>query len=285
MRSRAGRGGFTLIEVMVALVITALVLGMVYSSFRAVMDTRERVSASTNSNMTARLVLSRLAREIQSAYIVQRPENAPPESRYTLLEGSDENIEGHSAARISFTTFAHTKRGEDADESDQALISYECAMLPTDDGEHQQLALIRREWRRVAPPGETQSYEPVAVPLAEGIEGFQLRFLDPERNEWIDAWNSRDIRTLDALPGAVEITLSLDDGQGNVRDYMTVATPMIAPILRQAAAQEGETVVDEDEPTPEGESEETGQPNGGRTGRGTGAPLPGTGGTGANTGE
>lgn len=255
------RGGFTLIEIMVALVITALVLGMVYSSFQAVMDTRERVSASTDANMTARLVLSRLSREIESAYIVQRPQDAPPESRYTVFEGSDDSIDGHSAGHISFTSFAHTKRAVDAHESDQALISYECEMLPTDDGTDQQLDLIRREWRRVAPPGETQVYEPVPVPLAEGIEGFKVRFQEPESGEWVDAWDSKDIRTLDVLPEAVEITLSLDDGRGNVRDYTTVATPMISPLTREATPPEGETQTEEEQPAGEEGTEGTGGVN------------------------
>ncbi len=276
----AGRGGFTLIEVMIAIVITSVVLGMVYSSFQAVMDTRERVSESTNSNMTARLVLSRLAREIESAYIVQRPENAPPESRYTFFDGSESAVEGHLAAKLSFTTFAHTKRALDADESDQSVIAYECEMLPTDDGEGQQLALIRREWRRVAPPGETQFYDPVPVSLAEGIEGFKLRFLEPEGGDWTELWNSEDTRTLDALPGAVEITLSFDDGRGNVRDYMTVASPRIEPIARNALPQEGETVIEDEASTeepeerPQEESAGTGAPAGGEAS----PPPPGIGG-------
>ncbi|MDP3940347.1 MAG: type II secretion system protein GspJ [Deltaproteobacteria bacterium] len=279
------RGGFTLIEVMIAIVITSIVLGMVYSSFQAVMDTRERVSASTNSNMTARLVLSRLSREIESAYIVQRPENAPPESRYTFFDGSEDTVDGHPAAKLSFTTFAHTKRALDADESDQSVIAYECEMRPTDNGEGQQLALIRREWRRVAPPGETQFYDPVPVSLAEGIEGFKLRFMEPEGGDWTELWNSEDIRTLDALPSAVEITLSLDDGRGIVRDYVTVASPRIEPITRNAPPQEGETVIEDDESEGDASEDESGKNpqkesagKGAPPGRGANPVLPGIGG-------
>jgi general secretion pathway protein J len=273
-RHTRGQGGFTLIEVMVALVITAMVLAMVYSTFNAVMETRERVIASTNGNMTARLVLSRMSREIESAYIVKRAENAPPESRYTLFEGSEDSVGGFPASRLSFTTFAHTKRGVDANESDQALITYECTMLPTDDGNHEQLALIRREWRRVAAPGETQTYEPVAVPLAEGIEGFQLRFLEPEQGEWTEDWDSRSVQSLDALPAAVEIKLSIKDGHGNLRDYMTVATPMIVPISRDTESQQGETVVDDEDQSaqPDQSSDEPAVPSLGS--KGTNVPPP-----------
>ncbi len=248
MRGRVQpRAGFTLLEVMMALVITGLVLTMVYSSFSAVMETRERVTAATDTNMTARLVLSRMAREIESAFIVQRAQDSPPESRYTHFEGGQDEIDGLAADRISFTTFAHTKRGVDADESDQGIISYEGGLFPSDDGGEDTLALIRREWRRVAPAGETQTYKPVPLPIAEGIEGFRLRFLE-EGGDWVTEWNSTDLRTLDTLPAAVEITLSLADGLGGVKEYLTVVNPRIDPIVRDSLlGTEGETVIDEED--------------------------------------
>jgi general secretion pathway protein J len=238
--------GFTLIEIMIALVITSLVLTMVYSSFSAVMDTRERVMKASDLDTTARLVLTRLTRELESAFLVKRPEELPPESRYTIFEGSQENVDQRPADRISFTTFAHVKRGVDADESDQALISYEVEALPAEPGYAEPLALIRREWRRIAPPGETQFYEPRPIPLAEDIQGFRVRFLD-EEGEWVEDWNSTDIRMLDLLPVAVEITLTLRDERGFERDYVTVASPKIAPFDREdVPAGEGETLLEEE---------------------------------------
>ncbi len=248
--------GFTLIEIMIALVITSLVLTMVYSSFSAVMDTRERVTKASDLDTTARLVLTRLTREIESAFIVKRAEDLPPESRYTIFEGEQDRVDQRPADRISFTTFAHTKRGADADESDQALISYEVEALPTEPGYEEPLALIRREWRRIAPPGETQFYEPRPIPLAEDIQGFRLRFLN-EDGEWIEEWNSTDIRMLDLLPVAVEITLTLRDERGFERDYVTVASPKIAPFDREGApAGEGETLLEEEKEETESADEE-----------------------------
>ena len=280
MRERShARAGFTLLEVMMALVITGLVLAMVYSSFTAVMETRERVTAATDTNMTARLLLSRMVREIESAFIVQRGEDAPPESRYTHFDGDQNEIDGMAADRISFTTFAHTKRGMNADESDQGVISYESELFPSDDGSEDTLAIIRREWRRVAPAGETQTYQPVPIPIAEGIEGFRLRFLE-EGGNWVTRWDSTDLRTLDALPAAVEITLSLADGLGGVKEYLTVASPRIDPIVRDSVlSAEGETVIDDEEDdeeineTEDKASGETPAEGGTTGGRGTGAPA------------
>jgi hypothetical protein len=164
-----------------------------------------------------------------------------------------------------FTTFAHTKRGADADESDQAAISYTAEALAADPGYEEPLALIRREWRRIAPPGETQFYEPRPIPLAEDIQGFRVRFLD-EGGEWVESWNSRELRSLDLLPVAIEITLTLRDERGFERDYVTVASPKIAPFDREGVPlSEGETQLEE-ETQADQDQDQTGTEDQGQTG-------------------
>ena len=259
-----GAKGFTLIEVLVALVITALVLAMVYSSYSAVMRTRERVTNATDLDMTARLVLTRMSREIETAFLVKKAPDAPPESRYTLFKGSQNDIGRRPADKISFTCFAHTKRGVDAKESDQAIISYEVQELASDedgrDREEPTLGLIRREWRRIPPPGETQSAEPRPIPLVEDLQGFRLRFRDDE-GEWQESWDSTDLRTLDQLPTAVEITLTLRDERGRDHDFVTVTSPKIKPIDRsQLAPAQGETQIESS--TPPTDDSATGEPGG-----------------------
>lgn len=277
----AGRQGFTLIEVLVALVITAIVLAGVYATFSAVMDTRRRVEAGSGMDMAARLVLTRISREIQSAFLVKRSADAPPESRYTIFAGSQEEVAGQPGDKISFSTFAHTKRGVDADESDQTVVAYEVeeneaapevsggagADRRSNDGER---TLLRREWRRIPPPGETQHSKPRAIALVDDIQGFRVRFRDDE-GEWTDHWDSTEVRTLDLLPAAVEITLTLRDGNGRNHDFVTVAAPKISPFDREGAAtgeQGTQTTAPPDENAP------TGQTGGPTKTPVTGTPLP-----------
>ncbi len=259
---RDAEDGFTLLEVLVSLVISAIVLAGVYASFSAVMDTRRRVETGAKIDMTARLVLTRLAREIESAFLVKRAEDAPPESRYTVFSGSQSEMAGQPGDRLSFSTFAHAKRGVDANESDQSVIEYTteenepgtmiAGRAGTDPGREDggpTVALLRREWRRIPSPREAQRTEPRAIALADDIRGFRVRFRDAA-GEWTDRWDSTEVRTLDVLPTAVEITLTLRDGSGHDRDFVTVASPRIAPIEREtlggeqgaaATTQTGET--------------------------------------------
>jgi general secretion pathway protein J len=270
--------GFTLIEVLVSLVISAIVLAGVYASFTAVMDTRRRVEAGASMNMEARFVLTRLAREIESAFLVKRAQDAPPESRYTVFSGSQTEVGGLPGDTISFSTFAHTKRGVDARESDQAVIEYtveedergpevsgEAGAGPrrpevpggagADRGQDDRgpaLVLLRREWRRIPSPRDSERREPKAIALVDDIRGFRLRFRDAG-GEWSDRWESTEVRTLDLLPTAVEITLTLRDGAGRDRDYVTVASPRIAPFERETlpgGEQGAATTTETGEPAP-----------------------------------
>jgi general secretion pathway protein J len=255
MDSEMRRDGFTMLEIMIALVITSLVLSMVYSSFSAVMGTRERVGTMSELNMTARLILTRMSREIESAFIAPGTEEIDSDSRYTIFEGTQNFIENRPADRVSFTAFAHTKRGIDADESDQTLISYDVEALVEEGSEEEQLALIRRESRRLTPPGKKELHKPRAIPLAENIQGLRLRYLDPG-GAWAEEWDSTKSDTLDLLPAAVEITLTLRDERNFDYDYVTVVKTRIEPFDRRPiVAQEGETSVDDETGEGEGDGE------------------------------
>ncbi len=221
---------------LVSLVITAIVLAGVYASFSAVMDTRRRVEAGSNIDMQARLVLTRISHEIESAFLVKRAQEAPPESRYTVFSGSQTEVEGRPGDRLSFSAFAHTKRGIDADESDQSVVEYTTEENEPEDGVERTAALLRREWRRIPPPGDTQRVTtPRAIALLEDMRGFRVRFRDAD-GEWTDRWDSTEVRTLDQMPTAVEITLTLRDGSGRDRDFVTVASPRIVPFERGTTA-------------------------------------------------
>jgi hypothetical protein len=46
-------------------------------------------------------------------------------------------------------------------------------------------------------------------PLAYNVKEFNLRYLDPKTNEWLDEWDSRSGDTANRLPRSVEIALEL----------------------------------------------------------------------------
>jgi general secretion pathway protein J len=53
--------------------------------------------------------------------------------------------------------------------------------------------------------------------LAENIDGFELKYLDPATNTWLESWDStQPAGQPDRLPAQVWISLWLADGPGGV---------------------------------------------------------------------
>lgn len=73
-----GEAGMTLVELMVALSLLLLVLGIFFSSLFVVQSAVARQSARTNSNDQARLAVEELDREIRSGNVLYDPSLLPP---------------------------------------------------------------------------------------------------------------------------------------------------------------------------------------------------------------
>src|SRR5512140_2531074 len=61
--------GFTLIEVLIAVSLTALVLTAIYGIFTSVATARQRVLAESESAQISRVLFERLGRELRGAWI------------------------------------------------------------------------------------------------------------------------------------------------------------------------------------------------------------------------
>jgi prepilin-type N-terminal cleavage/methylation domain-containing protein len=211
-------GGFTLIEVSVALMMLSMVLVFVYESFVLTMQTKERVETRAERFQAARIAMQRMEREIQSAYIDhQRMETnlgqrvVPPrpvglqEVKYrTVFVGKTADQEGYPRDRIDFTTFAHyvmAAAGKDDRQSDHEEVAY---FTETDYKEDRTDLMHRSDFTLDDDPtGGGDIY-----PLIEDLRGLNFRYLDPQTKNWAEEWDSRE---KGGLPAAVEIGLWLEN--------------------------------------------------------------------------
>ena len=95
------QNGFSLIEVMVAVVVVGIILLLAYRSIGNTSEAVQQVSESANLQHTVRVVLRRLAEELVSADWTE-------ETRDTLFLGVDGNEEGRPADSLRFRSRAHT---------------------------------------------------------------------------------------------------------------------------------------------------------------------------------
>ena len=61
--------GFTLIEVLIAVSLTAIVLSSIYGVFTSVFAAREKVNAESETSQIGRVLFERLGRELRGAWV------------------------------------------------------------------------------------------------------------------------------------------------------------------------------------------------------------------------
>jgi general secretion pathway protein J len=178
--SRA-RSGMSLIEVMVAMTIFAVVASLLYSGFQQTARVKERVEASLDREHEIRSGIERMAQELATAYTSnQRNIN---EALRTMMTGFVAKQEG-SNTKLYFSSFSHRRLYRNAHESDQNELAYFVTADPDDQTKD---VLARREQRRVDEDLEKGGQIQV---LIENVREFEVQFFDPLTKEWSTTWDT-----------------------------------------------------------------------------------------------
>lgn len=225
---RTGIRGLTLIEVLVAITIFAIVSVVVFGGFSQMMGTKRLVEEEADRVHVIRVALERMVRELSMAYVsVHVNQNPALQTMNTCFIGGRGN-RGH---RIDFTSFSHRRLYRDAHESDQNELSY---FVTTDPEDSSKLVLARREQNRI--DEDPQTGGTIQVLIRDVVE-FDAEYLDPLSGEWIEQWDTRDLtQQPNRLPIQVKLMLTVRDEEadGGERTYVTRAQPMITWAVNHA---------------------------------------------------
>jgi general secretion pathway protein J len=222
MRPTGRRRGFTLIEVLVAIGIIALIALLIYSAFSGMSRSRNAMINVSDRYQAGRAAMQRMAREFGSAYMsghrnFMRLQNQPQ----TGMVGKQARPD-----RVDFTAFAHLRLEENRHESDQAEIGYFC----TRNRDTGTLDLVRRASKRI---DDDMMKGGVVETMVENVDDFELRYLDPITHEWQTSWDStQPASQFGRLPAQVWVTLVLAGGPGGqqIRFEEKVVVRMMLPL-------------------------------------------------------
>ena len=222
------RRGFTLIEVMVAISILAVVATLVWSSFRQTSQTKLRIEAQAIRYRTVRIALDRMAREIAMAYLSQNEDTAQPERRTRFAGKHHGNFD-----ELTFSYFGHQRLYEEATEGDTAVVAYTTEPSRERRGTTD---LVRRETRRLGyqRPEDLAGQRDV---LCDDVAKVRLEYWDSRDKQWREEWNTTTADgQIDRLPGKVKITLVARDDQNREVPFQTQTRVLMQEPLNLRAA-------------------------------------------------
>ena len=209
------RRGFTLLEIILAVSVLALVGTMIYGGFSQTALNKARIEEDVEQSRVVHMALERMVRELSMAFVSTHV-NPSPDLRVveTAFIGKDNGRDD----RIDFTSFSHRRLYRNAHESDQNEISYFVTEHP-DDPDVQVLA--RREQNRIDDDPRRGGKSQI---LVENVEEFNLEYFDPLLSDWVQTWDTEDVLAQpNRLPTQVRILLAVTDPRrrGKVQTFGT----------------------------------------------------------------
>lgn len=218
-RSRAR--GLTLLEVMVAISVLAIVSVLIYGAFSTIARGKQSASNLSERYRIVRLAMTRMSRELGMAYISAHVAASPQLSaRVTAFTGT--------AKRVDFDAFAHRRLVKDSHESDQCELSF---FTTAHAKKASQLDLVRREQIII---DDQHGKGGVVQVLVDDIDTFSLRYLDPQSGMWTEQWDSSSAAMqLGRVPLQIEIVLIAKGGPAGEPIRLRTKT---GPVIQQPLA-------------------------------------------------
>lgn len=193
--------GFTLMELVLALMMVAILAGGLYASLRVAFDTQATAAAAVEPGRTADLAFEFIRDDLQNVMPPHDPNNYT--SQYQYLAGSFEGTTGGATGSDGDVTFFSTSSMKQHPSGNGEIKQIE---LTTDrvNGSTKK-SLVRKSARNltveISPPPSDEEV------LCRDVDSFTVQYYDGQN--WNDTWDSTQM-TPNELPVAVQVTIVLD---------------------------------------------------------------------------
>jgi len=207
--------GFTLLEIMIAIFIFAIIVTTIFGSYNTVFTGAEVINEGVTSYETARTCMNRMVFDLESIHVFLPPQYSPPDFNYRIV-GDTDNIQTVSFPKLRFTSTAHVSFGGKTESHIAEIVYY---VQATDNGHY----LLRRA-DNLYPYEEFEenANDPV---LCENLKSLTFNYYDREGTEY-DMWDSEAEDFGYATPAAIGIKLELTSGTSSLWFKTMVTLPV-----------------------------------------------------------
>jgi len=188
--------GFTLLEILIAIAILALVVSSLYGAYSGTLDTTEMVESIRDVDQVARLALMQMVDDFKCLYY-QKAGEEDKESPYSF--GGVTEAEGEGGAIVAFATTSRLDFGMTFPSQRINRVSYIMEKQPDNEKLYR---LVRKELPFADLSG---GREEISVEIADGVESLSLTYFDKDGQQF-SQWDSK---TEGLLPRLVHIRLQM----------------------------------------------------------------------------
>jgi general secretion pathway protein J len=222
-RTKRSTGGFTLLEILLAIFIFSILVTTVFGSFAVLSDGADVLKLDTGLRQAARTSLERITQDLKQIHFALPPQYRKPEfnddpNEYRLV-GAQADVGNADFDQLRFTSLAHISFQGDPRLGIARIIYYPAELTP----DH--WVLRRADHLYPYPDFEPSEQDPI---LCEDLLEFKLTFFDDEGADF-DRWDTESDDHDYASPRAIAITLKT----GTAERSVTLATKVDLPVYRE----------------------------------------------------
>jgi general secretion pathway protein J len=195
--------GFTLLEVLIAVVLLGILSAALYGSYFGVLRARDRASSGMESRRELGATLDLIRREVSSAQF-----NRTDKRLRFVVE--DRDSFGTQSSTLELTTLVPTA-GQNRKESGIITVAYRMA-------EKNKTRILTRQERDLFSEEETV----LAYPQMEQITAFLVECYDGSK--WVKSWDSAINGT---LPKGVRVTVQIEE-EGKTVEFSMLSAPRVS---------------------------------------------------------
>jgi len=222
------RAGFTLLEILLAIFIFAIVMSTIFGTFNAVVSRTDAIKNGMDGYEMARTCLNRITQDLTTVYVDQKPLYAPPDvddkpDPYRFL-GKETSAGNKSFSWLRFAATDHLSLNGKAETGIAEIVYY-----VKEQGDPESEFVLKRADTAYPYDEDYEFEEKESDPvLCEGIEEFSLVYIDAEGNE-LETWDSDADIFKYASPRAVFVKLKIK----NQESVYAFETKIILPVFRE----------------------------------------------------
>lgn len=213
--------GFTLLEILIAIFIFAIVIVTIFTSYRTVFSKAGAIDEDIALYEMANNALTRMTLDIQSMHLTLYPAYKPPgfnaQPEPYRIVGDTVYVKDKNFPQLRFTSLAHLPFGKDRRKGTARIVYY---IQSGDEGSY---LLKRSDNLYPYQPFEEKKSDPV---LCENIKNLSIKYFDDQEQTY-DTWDSESEEFGYSTPSAVEINLEINNGTGSFVFRTTIAVPAL----------------------------------------------------------